>query len=545
MDVALYARVSTSKQADMGLSIPDQLRQLRDWCKSLGHRVVGEYVEEGASATDDHRPEFQKMIGDASLCPPPFKAIAVHSLSRFFRDAFEFELYARKLNRSGIKVISITQQTGDDPSGEMARKMFSLFDEYQSKENAKHTLRAMKENARQGFWNGARPPFGYRIIDADLTGKHGKPKRCLDIDSAEAASVRRIYQLYLSGLRGRSMGMKNIASHLNSQGITMRGQPWRIQKINQILSNRIYVGEGHFNQTEYRTRRQKPANEWIKFEVASIVDEITFDKVAARRHARQPRKIPAQRLASNALLIGIIKCGHCGSSMTQASGKSGRYRYYKCTTRISKGATQCTSRNLSKDIIEKKVLSILADKVFTPNRVAIMLRELSKRLRASRTVENARLLELTRELGKVDEGSRRLYEAVEKGLIPLDSSLQERSHKLQARRHEILIERASIKDAGEIPLKSLTSTHTAAFTRALRTRLLDTGSEFGKAYLNLLVDEIRLDGNELRIKGSFQALARVFTQANGRKLGEVPSSIPDWRPHGDSNPGYRRERVIS
>jgi len=35
----------------------------------------------------------------------------------------------------------------------------TLFDEYQSKENAKHTLRALKENARQGFWNGSLPPI--------------------------------------------------------------------------------------------------------------------------------------------------------------------------------------------------------------------------------------------------------------------------------------------------------------------------------------------------------------------------------------------------
>jgi hypothetical protein len=32
----------------------------------------------------------------------------------------------------------------------MIRQIMALFDEYQSKENAKHTLRAMKENARQG-----------------------------------------------------------------------------------------------------------------------------------------------------------------------------------------------------------------------------------------------------------------------------------------------------------------------------------------------------------------------------------------------------------
>ena len=166
MDVVIYARVSTGKQVENDLSIPDQVRQLREWCTAHGHRLVSEYVEAGATATDDRRPMFQQMIGDASLSPPPFEAIVVHSLSRFFRDALEFGLYERKLKKSGVKVISITQQTGDDPSGEMARKLFSLFDEYQSKENAKHTLRAMKENARQGYWNVSVP--GTRVDDSTV-----------------------------------------------------------------------------------------------------------------------------------------------------------------------------------------------------------------------------------------------------------------------------------------------------------------------------------------------------------------------------------------
>ena len=43
MLVALYARVSTSKQAEQDLSIPDQLKQMREWCKHEGHTaaVVG------------------------------------------------------------------------------------------------------------------------------------------------------------------------------------------------------------------------------------------------------------------------------------------------------------------------------------------------------------------------------------------------------------------------------------------------------------------------------------------------------------------------
>ena len=87
MDVVIYARVSTGKQVEKDLSIPDQLRQLREWCKAQSHRLVSEYVEAGATATDDRRPVFQQMIADASLSPPPFEVIVVHSLSRFFRDA--------------------------------------------------------------------------------------------------------------------------------------------------------------------------------------------------------------------------------------------------------------------------------------------------------------------------------------------------------------------------------------------------------------------------------------------------------------------------
>jgi hypothetical protein len=48
--------------------------------------------------------------------------------------------------------VSITQELGNEPAQVMMRQVIALFDEYQSRENAKHVLRAMKENARQGFW---------------------------------------------------------------------------------------------------------------------------------------------------------------------------------------------------------------------------------------------------------------------------------------------------------------------------------------------------------------------------------------------------------
>jgi len=119
--------------------------QISSWCTARGFAAAAQYIEPGASATDDKRHEFQRMIERACDGERAFDLIVVHSYSRFFRDAFGLEFYVRKLAKHGVKLISITQELGEDPSQVMMRQVIALFDEYQSKENAKHVLRAMKE----------------------------------------------------------------------------------------------------------------------------------------------------------------------------------------------------------------------------------------------------------------------------------------------------------------------------------------------------------------------------------------------------------------
>ena len=106
------------------------------------------------------------MIEAATVKPPAFDVILVHSFSRFFRNQFQLEFYARRLAKAGVHLVSITQELGDDPVSNMIRQIMALFDGYPSEQNAKHTLRAMEENAWQGFWNGALSPIGYRIVEA-------------------------------------------------------------------------------------------------------------------------------------------------------------------------------------------------------------------------------------------------------------------------------------------------------------------------------------------------------------------------------------------
>jgi DNA invertase Pin-like site-specific DNA recombinase len=152
------------------------------------------------------------MIEAAISAARPFDIVLVHSMSRFFREQFLSEMYIRKLRKAGVELVSMTQEFRDDTTGNLIRQILGSFDEYQSRENAKHTLRAMQENARQGFWNGAQPPFGYRIAAAEKRGH--KTKKVLAIDETEAAVVRRIFDVAL-GRTGLPLGVKAIVNKLN------------------------------------------------------------------------------------------------------------------------------------------------------------------------------------------------------------------------------------------------------------------------------------------------------------------------------------------
>jgi DNA invertase Pin-like site-specific DNA recombinase len=239
----VYARVSTARQAEADLSIPDQLRHAEDYCAQHGWQLVRRFVEPGASGTDERRPVLQQMMEAATAKPRDFDLILVHSMSRFFRQQFQSEFHLRRLRKAGVELISMTQAFSDDPTGHLIRQVLGSFDEYQSRETGKHTLRAMRENAVQAFFNGSRTPFGYRSVEAERRGT--KIKKRLEIDDTEAAVVRRIYDAAL-GRDGLTLGVKAIVNRLNGDGERFRGKPFHISNVHRILTSLTYTGVAIF-----------------------------------------------------------------------------------------------------------------------------------------------------------------------------------------------------------------------------------------------------------------------------------------------------------
>jgi site-specific DNA recombinase len=528
--VAIYLRVSTGRQAEHDLSIPDQRAQTGAWVAQRGWRVVAEYIEPGASATDDKRPEFQKMIEGACDGENAFDLIVVHSFSRFFRDAFGLEFYVRKLAKHGVKLVSITQELGDDPAQVMMRQVIALFDEYQSKENAKHVLRSMKENARQGYWNGARPPFGFRAIEVERRGSRVKKK--LAIDPVEAEVVRLVFRLFLEGHAGSGpKGVKAIAVWLNEHGHRTRGgATGGLGPVHAMLTHPVYGGRMPFNRLEARSRRRKSVSEQVFADVPAIIEPGVFERVQTLLKERNPRVTPPRMVTGPTLLTGLAVCASCDGGMTARTGtsKSGKvHRYYTCSACARQGKTVCKGRSIRMDKLDTLVTSHLADRLLEPQRLAEMLTSLAGRRAVKAATVNTRITALEREAHEANERLRRLYKLVEDGVAAMDDLLKDRITALKADRDgaQAALDRAK---SGVRPVVDISLIVIERFGTTMREKLTSGEVPFRKAYLGAIVDRVEVDDREIRIVGRKDVLEQAVL-ANGSPVPGVRSFVRKWR----------------
>ncbi len=530
----LYLRVSTSRQAEKDLSIPDQRRQAEAHCKAKGWDVVGEYVEPGASATDDRRPAFQEMLADGLGPERPFDVVVVHSFSRFFRDAYQFEFHRRRLDKADVSIVSITQEIGEDPMGDMVRQILNLFDEYQSKETAKHVLRAMEENARQGFWNGAKPPFGYCTVEAEKRGDTVKKK--LAIDAKEAEVVKEIFSLHQHGDGKRGpMGVRAIMDHLNAKGLSHRnGRPFSTSILHAILTRTTYKGVHYFNKKDSRAKKQKDKSEWIAFDAPVIIESEIFDQVQARLKTRRPSITPPRETNSPTLLTGLAKCSS-GSGMTIRTGKGGMYRYYTCNTHMNKGGCDCSRKSIPMDQLDDLVLDQLETRVFTSERIEAILSELLDRTRKSQDDSKTRTRALNRQERELNSKLDRLYEALAEGTVKQTDSFSRNVLKLEHERDEIIRLKSQLARRSDLPIKALTKANQEKFIAALRSKLRAEDPTFRKAYMRLFVDKVAVSDSEIRISGPKSALVGAMASNQTGTHDGVPSFVREWWARQDSN----------
>ena len=98
------------------------------------------------------------MLNEASKPEAPFQEILVWKFSRFTRKREHAVAFKSMLRRRGVRVVSITEQADDTPTGKLLQALIESVDEFYSENLAQEVTRGMREAASRGFWAPPSPP---------------------------------------------------------------------------------------------------------------------------------------------------------------------------------------------------------------------------------------------------------------------------------------------------------------------------------------------------------------------------------------------------
>lgn len=536
MRIALYVRVSTERQADQGMSMDDQVAVMKKWAHDKGHVIVEIFEEPGASAyaLERRRPVFDRMVGAALSPEKPFDLIVVHAQNRFYRRNAEREILERKLGQNGVQLVIFGQpRPEDERSSFLVRNVTGILDELQSLSTGVRVADCMRANAVAGYFNGSKPPYGYRIVATDIPARSGV-KKILVVDDEEAEVVRRIFRLARFGKDGLVMGMKRIAEELNASGLQHRGTKWTIRHVEMVLENSACIGELVTFKRNSHTNRPHPREEWVTTQIPAILGRDEFDAVHRVLATRRPPNTDNRAAQVPTLLTGLLICGRCNKGLTLATGKSGRYKYYRCASKQKISPSACSCPNLPKERLDRLVLTALIERVLSTERVAGIMGELMAIWKDAKQPDPKRLQLLRTRLAALDAALGRMYEQVAKKNIDLDSTLQAHIRRKQHERETVEAELRGLEARQHLPFRKVSREHIEEFLSIARTELGDPDNPLARQYLRALVTEIRVDAACCRIRGNRAQLASAMSHWSNMP-GEVPSDASDWRARLGSN----------
>ena len=440
-----WARVSTDMQQERGQSMPEQLRQIREYAERNGIEIVEEY-HEAASAfkKNSHRDEFDKMLARAKS-DRTVNAILVHDYSRFSRDSLGARLLVRELLKAGVRVISLNDAEVDTESvaGVYMEAITFAKNEAYSREIAFHTKKGCRANVQtrdpETGWcykNGGQPLWGYkseRLIRGEE--KKGRPliKSIWVPDDTIVAGkpVHEWARHCLAELAAKGASLDAIRDFCNDHGIPAPRRPhWGTSTWHSLLHPNAllqYAGYGVWN-VRGKNQRMNPHSEWVIVE-NSHVPLITEDEAHAMITVREQRSAlhPWQsgalaRSKDSRFLLsgGLFQCSRCGANMTGFTSYNGKGRkglYYVCGSAHYRKRLGCGKAVfVDKDVIEQEVMDGIAERFDGWSDIRSFTQKVNVILQEMQCEDSGDAARAQRALAEVDATIANVRKAIEQGL---------------------------------------------------------------------------------------------------------------------------------
>lgn len=153
MRAALYARVSTSEEAEMQ-NPKTQFLILRQYCKANGFQIARAFVDH-KSGKDTNRPGFKAMMDLATRDDHPIDAVIILRLDRFIRNAEEGMVFIKKLEKANVRLILVKDTICGNvdtstPIGEFFIRVLLALGELERKQTAARVKEGIARRIHEG-----------------------------------------------------------------------------------------------------------------------------------------------------------------------------------------------------------------------------------------------------------------------------------------------------------------------------------------------------------------------------------------------------------
>lgn len=352
MKAVILARVSTREQEE-GHSIDAQIMRLRKYCEKKELEIIQEFVFVESSTRGD-RPEFYKMIDFIKQQKQKVALVCdkVDRLQRSFKEVPILE----ELRRAGKLVLhfNVEGQVLDENANSsqiMAYQMFVMMAENYTNCISDNVKRSFEKKLQEGTILGTAP-IGY------LNTKDENGKTTVILDSQRAFLVKKIFEEYSTGVYSlKELRNKTIEWGLKNK--TKSNTYLSVSQIDKILKDSFYYGlmkrKGLYYQHIY-----KPL--------------ISKELFLACQNVREGRsKVYAKETRTPFIFKGLIKCKHCGCSISPEI-KKGKYVYLRPNSKPN-----CNCKTIKEEEALKVVNKVFKSMYFAPE----LLQDLKSTLRAS------------------------------------------------------------------------------------------------------------------------------------------------------------------
>jgi site-specific DNA recombinase len=215
-------------------------------------------------------------------------------------------------------------------------------------------------------------------------------------------------------------------------------------------------------------------------------------------------------------------------AMTLRTGKSGRYRYYTCSTKARQGDTGCRGRTVPMEKLDTLVADHIENRLLQPDRLEKVLSSVLDRREERSERQVSHIAELRKRATEADAKLKRLYDAIENGVTDAsDLILKDRIAELKAIRDQARADTERAEGAIERLGPTITIQSIKKFAGTARKRMRIEGGGYRRDYLRALAQRVEVDAQELRIMGSKSELLRTLVAASSAKAAGfgVPSSV--------------------